>query len=93
MFKSNVVAYLNFSIPLNISGIFGMGNGLRLRHALSMRKSVMILTVPFFFGMTKVGDAHSDVCTFVKSPMFCNLSISLFVTSTYAFGMEYGFLK
>jgi hypothetical protein len=63
MFKSIGVAYLNFSIPLNISGIFGMGYGLRNKHLLRPQKSVITQTVLFFLGMIKVGAAHSDDAT------------------------------
>ncbi len=63
MFKSIVVAYWNFSIPLKISGIFGIGYGLRTKHLLRPRKSVITRTVLFFLGMIKVGAAHSDGAT------------------------------
>jgi hypothetical protein len=58
MFKSIVVAHLNFSIPQNISGISGIGYGFRTRHLLRPLKLVMTLTVLFFLGMMKVGAAH-----------------------------------
>jgi hypothetical protein len=87
------MTYLNCSIPLNISGILGMGNGRLARHLLSILKSVIRRTLPFFFGMMKVGAAHSADCTCDNSPILSNLSISPFVTSKYAFGMEYALLK
>ncbi len=80
MFKSTVVAYLNFSIPLNMSGIFGIGYGLRTKHLLRPRKSVITQTVLFFLGIMKVGAAHSDDATWVSNPNDSSRLISSFVT-------------
>jgi hypothetical protein len=66
MFRSIVVAYLKRSSPLKISGILGIGYGVCFRHLLSPRKSVMTHTVLFFFGIIKVGAAHSEDVTLVS---------------------------
>ncbi len=93
IFCSNVVAYWNFFNPLKISGIFGIGKGFLFKHLFNIRKSVITRTVPFFFGMMKVRAAHLTDCILVDNPIPSNCSISHFVTSMYAFGIEYGLPK
>jgi hypothetical protein len=50
MLKLIVIAYQNFSMPQNMSGILGIGYGARFKHLFNPQKSVMTLTVLFFFG-------------------------------------------
>jgi len=63
-----------------MSGIFGIGKGLRFKHLFRPWKSVMTLTVLFFLGMMKVGAAHSATVTLVRRPIDSNLAISSRVT-------------
>jgi hypothetical protein len=60
MFRSKDVAYLKPSSLRSRSCIFGMGKGFLFILLFSSLKSEIKRTVPFFFGMIKVGAAHSD---------------------------------
>jgi hypothetical protein len=80
MFRSIVVAYLNFSIPLNISGIFGIGYGFQIKHLLRPQKLVITQTASFFLGMIRIGVVHCDYATGRSNQNICNHFISSFVT-------------
>jgi hypothetical protein len=66
-----------------MSGIFGIGYGVRFRHLLSPRKSVITRTVLFFLGMMKVGAAHSEEVTLVKRPIDSRRVISSLVKTAF----------
>ena len=76
MFKSRDVANWNPSIFINMSGMLGIGNGFLRILLFNSLKSEMNRTVMSVFGMMKVGAAHSDRLTFLRTPILTNLSTS-----------------
>ena len=72
------------------SCIFGSGNGLRLSRLFNSRKSDIKRTVPFFFGMIKLGAPHSESLHFSSTPILQRRSISLRVVASRDRGIGYG---
>jgi hypothetical protein len=73
MQRSIVVAYLHTLNFLNISLIFGSGNGLPFICALSLPKYVKIRTSPVFLDCINVGAAHSEYELILNTSMSVNL--------------------
>jgi len=48
MLKSIVIAYQNFSMPQNMSGIFGIGYRAHFKNLFNPQKSVMTNCIVFF---------------------------------------------
>ena len=90
MFRSNEVAYLKPSSLSKRSCIFGMGKGFLLILLFSSLKSDMKRTVPFFLGIIKVGAAHSERLTHLRTPIFTSLSTSFLKVPSCTLGIGKG---
>ena len=73
MFKSKDEAYLKISSLKSKFYILEIVNGFLLILLLSLPKSEMKQTVPFFLIIVNVGAAHSELLLPFKTPMFTNL--------------------
>jgi hypothetical protein len=82
MLRSIAVAYLNPFNFLNISLIFGNGNGFLFICALSLLKSVMIRTTPVFLALINKGAAHAESELLLNTSMSVSLFISVFVVAS-----------
>ena len=84
MFRSRAVAYVKPSSSCRTVLILGMGNGfltICLFISLKLLTTCMVLS---FFGMMKVGKAHSESACHFKTPQSHSLWIS-FLRSPHAF--------
>jgi hypothetical protein len=78
MFKSSDVACMKPSSWCGKSCITGIGYGARWSHEFSLQKSDINRTLPFFFGMIKVGAAHSFAVVHSSASSLTSRSISTF---------------
>ena len=73
-----------------ISVMIGNGYCLRLMTLLSCRRSLIQRTLPSFFGMMNVGDAHSLSCCRTRTPMVTKWSSSFLNVLRCIQGIAYG---
>ena len=82
MFRSKAVAYVKPSSSCRTVLTLGMGNGfltIRLFISLKLLTTRMVLS---FFGMMKVGKAHSESACHLSTPKSHSLWISFFKVSS-----------
>ena len=87
MFRSRAVAYVKPSSSCRTVLILGNWNGFLTIRLFTSLKSLITLTVLSFFGMMKVGEAHSESSCHFNTPKSHSRWISFFKVSTCFFGI------
>ena len=82
MFRSRAVAYMKPSSSFKTVLILVMGNSFLTICLFISLKLLTTHTVLSFFGMIKVGEAHSESACHFKTPKLRSLWISMFKVST-----------